>query len=129
MKEYLPLLIVGAILGVFSTVMIIAYATVKDKKSAIGFDRKMKDGDLLKRLLVYARPYWKSFLLVGFIMLVTIAYDITAPLLVSDIEGLVKGSFEIPQLTWRVALYAGILVVSLVSTYCQSIILQKRGRR
>ena len=73
MKEYLPLLIVGAILGVFSTVMIIAYATVKDKKSAIGFDRKMKDGDLLKRLLVYARPYWKSFLLVGFIMLVTIA--------------------------------------------------------
>lgn len=129
MKEYLPLLIVGAILGVFSTVMIIAYATVKDKKSAIGFDRKMKDGDLLKRLLVYARPYWKSFLLVGFIMLVTIAYDITAPLLVSDIEGLVKGSFEIPQLTWRVALYAGILVVSLVSTYCQSIILQKTGQK
>ena len=42
MKEYLPLLIVGAILGVFSTVMIIAYATVKDKKSAIGFDRKMR---------------------------------------------------------------------------------------
>ena len=85
MKEYLPLLIVGAILGVFSTFIIIAYASVKDKKTAIGFDRKMKDGDLMKRLLAYAKPYWKNFVLVGFLMLLTITYDIVSPLLVSDI--------------------------------------------
>ena len=30
MKEYLPRLIVGGILGVFSTFIIIAYASVKD---------------------------------------------------------------------------------------------------
>ena len=56
MREWLPLLIVGAVIGVFSTVFIIAYALIKDKKEAIGFDRNMKDGELAKRLLRYARP-------------------------------------------------------------------------
>ena len=43
MPTYYPLLIMGAIIGVVTTVFIIAYATMKDKKTAIGFDRHMKD--------------------------------------------------------------------------------------
>ena len=39
MPTYYPLLIMGAIIGVVTTVFIIAYATMKDKKTAIGFDR------------------------------------------------------------------------------------------
>lgn len=129
MKEYLPLLIVGAILGVFSTFIIIAYASVKDKKTAIGFDRKMKDGDLMKRLLAYAKPYWKNFVIVGFLMLLTITYDIVSPLLVSNIEKLVKSDFLLNDLVWRVALYASILIVSLASNYAQSILLQITGQK
>ncbi|MGN1040463.1 MAG: hypothetical protein ACI4QL_03440, partial [Candidatus Fimimonas sp.] len=127
MHEYLPLLIVGGIIGLFSTVLILAFAMVKDKKEAMGFDRKMKDGVLMKRLLRYAKPYWKNFAVVGVVMLVSIAYDIVAPLLVSDIEGMVKADFQLPDLIWKVVLYASILVISLASTYAQALILQKTG--
>ena len=129
MKNWLPLLIVGAIIGLFSAVLIFAYAFVKDKKEAMGFTRKMKDGVLLKRLLAYAKPYWKNFVAVAFVMLISIAYDVTAPLLVSGIEELIKDSFALPDLVWRVVLYAGILIVSLVSSYVQAIVLQITGQK
>ncbi len=129
MYEYLPLLIVGAIVGVISGIMIIAYATIKDKKESIGFDRKMKDTDLFKRLLAYAKPYWKNFVFVGVIMLVTISYDIASPLIVSSISELIKGPFELPQLWIRIALYASVLLVSLVGGYLQAITLQKTGQK
>ena len=57
MYEFYPILIVGAIIGVFATAFIIAYATMKDKKEAIGFDRDMKDSVIIRRLLKYAKPY------------------------------------------------------------------------
>lgn len=61
MREYLPLLIVGAVIGVFSTVFIIAYLQVRKQKEAVGFDRNMPDGEIIRRLLVYAKPYWREF--------------------------------------------------------------------
>jgi hypothetical protein len=39
MYEYYPLLVIGRIVGLFATACIIAYATMRDKKEAIGFDR------------------------------------------------------------------------------------------
>ena len=129
MYEYLPLLIVGAIVGVISGIMIFAYATIKDKKESIGFDRKMKDTDLFKRLLAYAKPYWKNFVFVGVVMLVTISYDITSPLIVSSISELIKGPFQLNQLWIRIALYASVLLVSLVGGYLQAITLQKTGQK
>lgn len=129
MTGYLPLLIVGGIIGLFSAVLIFVYATVKDKKEAMGFDRKMKDGDLLRRLLAYAKPYRKTFVVVAFVMLLSIAYDIIAPLLVSDIEKVIQSDFQLPALIWRVVVYASILVVSLLSSYVQAILLQKTGQK
>ena len=81
MYEYLPLLIVGAIIGVFSLVFILAYALIKNKKEAIGFDRNMKDSEIAARLLRYARPHVKAFLIVLLIMLISIAYDLVSPLI------------------------------------------------
>ena len=127
--KYLPLLIVGAILGVVSALLIIAYALIKDKKEVMGFERNIKDGELFKRLLRYAKPYWKSFVLVAFVMLASISYSIISPLLVSDIERIVKTDFELIDVLWRVGLYAGILVVSLVCSYVQSVVLQKTGQK
>ena len=131
MKDYLPLLIVGAIIGTFAAVLIVAYALVKDKKESMGFDRNMKDGELMKRLLRYAKPYWANFVIVGVVMLLSISYNIISPILISDIERLIQaeGGFEFHDVIWRVILYAGILVVSLLGTYAQSIILQKTGQK
>ena len=64
MREYLPLLIIGAIVGVLSVIFLVAYVTMKDKKEAIGFDRNMKDGEIVRRLLKYAKPYAKNFIFV-----------------------------------------------------------------
>ena len=129
MREYLPLVIVGGIIGTFALVFVLAYASIKNKKEAIGFDRNMPDGEIVRRLMRYARPYWKSFLLVFFIMLGSIAYDLLSPLIVGRIEELVSEDFTLPQLFYLVAAYAGILAVSLVCTYFQAMILQKTGQK
>ena len=60
MREYYPLLLVGAVVGLVSAILIFAYATMKNKKEEIGFDRTMKDSEILKRLLFYAKPFWKQ---------------------------------------------------------------------
>ncbi len=129
MYEYLPLLIVGAIIGLFSIFFVLAYALMKNKKEAIGFDRNMKDTEIIKRLLAYAKPHWKSFGLIGVIMLFSIAYDIISPILMGNVVQLLVEDFEMSTLYGYVIIYASILIVSLICTYFQSILLQKIGQK
>ncbi len=129
MKEFSPLIIIGGIIGAIATVLIIAYATMKDKKEAVGFDRNMKDSELIKRLLVYAKPYKLRFLLVFLLMVFSIAYDVLSPILVGSVEEMVKVEFELSSLFTYVGLYAGLLIISMVCMYCQTLILQKTGQK
>ena len=130
MYEYLPLIIVGAVIGVVSTIFIVAYALIKDKKEAIGFDRNMKDGELVKRLLKYAKPYVWNFILVGILMAFAISYEILSPIIVQYISDLITGTrFEMSTLIVAVIIYGSVLVASLVCSYFQAIILQKTGQK
>ncbi|MDE6743480.1 MAG: ABC transporter ATP-binding protein/permease [Lachnospiraceae bacterium] len=129
MIEYLPILIVGAIIGAFSIVFLLAYAALRKVKDESDKERKMSDGEIVRRLLQYARPYWKSFVLVFFVMLFSIVYDLASPLIIGRIQGLIKNDFELSRLYAMVGLYAGILVVSMVCTYFQAMILQKTGQK
>ena len=129
MHEYYPLLLTGGIIGFISIVLIVAYASIKDKKQAIGFDRHMKDGEIIRRLLAYAKPYRAQFLFVGCIMLFGIAYDILSPTIIGKVTDLIKDDFELPQIYRLVAIYAGILIVSMVCTYVQAIVLQRVGQK
>lgn len=130
MGEYYPLLVIGAIIGVFSIVFSIAFATMKNKKESIGFDRNMKDGEIVRRLMVYAKPHAKSFILVGVTMLFSIAYDIIAPLMIGEIEEMVRvEGFPLSRLFTYVAVYCSILIVSMLCTYLQMITLQKTGQK
>ena len=129
MYEYLPLLILGGILGVLSTILIIAYACIRKQKEAIGFDRSIADGEITRRLLRYAKPYWKSFLFVLFIMLFSVSYDIVAPILMGNIVDLIEEDFAMSDLLRLVILYGSILILSLVCTYVQAIVLQRTGQR
>lgn len=129
MHNYYPLLIVGAVLGLFSGLAILAYCLIKDKKEALGFERKMKDGILIKRLLKYAKPYRKNFVIVGFLMIISIAYEILSPLIIGYIEELVRLDFELKSLYISVGIYASVLVVSLASSYVQAILLQITGQK
>ncbi len=129
MNEYLPILIVGAVIGLFSAFFLLAYALVKNKKQSMGFERHMDDREIVRRLLRYAGPYKKQFALVFLVMLFSIVYDIVSPLLVGHIEETVKRQFELSYLFSVVAVYAGILIVSLICTYAQAMILQKTGQK
>ena len=129
MYEYFPILVVAGFILLISILFIIAYAMMKNKNEAIGFDRNMKDGDIVKRLLVFAKPHIGSFLIVLFIMALTIAYDIVSPIIVGKITGMVADDFELSDLYIHVAAYVGILIVSVLCTYFQAIILQKIGQK
>lgn len=129
MYEYYPLLIVGAVIGTVTAIMLLAFSLMKDKKEAFGFDRKMKDSELIRRLLAYAKPYWKRFVLCFIIMVGSIAYSIISPIVISNIEKMIVGDFVLSDLLLKVLAYAAILIVSLVCTYIQAILLQKTGQR
>ena len=124
-----PLLLVGAVIGVVTALLVFAYASVKDKKGSMGFERNMADGEIVRRLVQYAKPYGGKFIIVGFLVLFSISYDIASPLIVGYIEELVVGDFTLDHLFVSVAVYAGVLVFSMLSTYFQAVILQKVGQR
>lgn len=130
MHEYFPLLAVGAAASVLALIFILAYIFMKDKKEAIGFDRNMKDSEIIKRLFAYAKPHVGSFAIVFLIMIFSIAYDIVSPLIIGRITDIIKiENFEMRRLFYTLGIYAGILIVSLTCQYFQAIILQKTGQK
>ena len=131
MREYLPILIVGAIIGVFTSLFLVAWAILKrQKEDMTDRERNMSDKEIVCRLLRYAKPYWKNFIAVFFIMLFSIGYDLIAPLMMAHIQDVIKeDGFELNYLFSVVAFYAGILAVSLICTYLQAMILQKTGQK
>ena len=129
MKTVNPLLLVGAVIGVVTALLLFTYASVKDKKESMGFERNMSDGEIVRRLVQYAKPYGGKFALVGVLVLCSISYDIAAPLIVGGIEEMVVGEFALNTLFAAVAVYAGVLLFSMGSTYLQAVILQKVGQR
>ena len=129
MREYFPLIFIGALIGCFSVAFLIAYFSIKNRKEAIGFDRNMKDSEILRRLLRYAKPYWKNFLFVFVIMVLSISHEIVSPLILGYAEELIKHDFEMRSLLLCVAVYAGVLVVSMLCTYAEAVVLQKTGQK
>ena len=129
-REYLPVVIIFAIIGTLALLCLIFYAALRKKGDKLEKDeRHIADDELIRRLLVYAKPYWKSFVAVFLIMICSIGYDLVSPLIVGDIQGLIKEDFQLKDLYLRVAIYAVTLLVSLVCTYLQSLILQKTGQK
>ena len=129
MREYLPIISIGGVIGIFAIIFTVAYLSIKDKKEAIGFDRNMKDSEIMKRLLIYAKPYWKSFAAVLILVLFSIASDVISPLMVGYIQDMIKTDFALKDLFVLVGVYAAILVFSMVSMYVQAIVLQKTGQK
>ena len=129
--EFLPVIIVVAIIGAFTIAFLIAYAALrKYKDESDDMDRKMSDREIIVRLLRYAKPYRKSFIGVFFIMLFSIIYELLSPALIGDIQNLIKdNNFHLEDLYIRVGIYASILAVSLICTYLQAMLLQKTGQK
>ncbi len=128
MAEYLPILLLGGFLGLLSVLFLVAYGVFKKRKGP-EFQRTMSDGQIIRRLLGYAKGYWGYFALALLIMLVSVAHDVISPLLIGHIEEIVTGDFRLPYLFQVVGVYVGILLVSVVCTYLQALILQHVGQK
>ena len=129
MREYYPLIIVFSVVGLLALLFIVANMIARRKKEQDGTDRLMKDSEIIRRILSYAKPYRKSFVVVFFFLLFSVAYDVVAPLIVGFIEETVTEEFELNTLFVSVVVYAAILLLSVVCTYLQSIILQRTGQK
>ena len=126
----MPLLIIGAVLGLLSIIFIVAFLSIKNKKEVLGFDRNMKDSVIIVRLLNYAKPYYKSFIVVFLLMAFCVSSDIILPLItgsVTDILG--EESFEYIDILKLVITYICLLIMSVVCSYFQAILLQKVGQK
>ena len=64
MTEINPLLLTGAVIGTITALLTAAYFLVKEQKTDTGFERTMGDGEILRRLMAYAKPYGRQFVLV-----------------------------------------------------------------
>ena len=131
MGEYLPILIAGGIIGVFATLALVAFCIIRrQKEDMTDRERHMSDREIISRLLRYAKPYKGNFVAVFFIMLFSIVYELIAPLMMAHIQDTIKeDGFSLTYLVSVVAVYAGILIVSLICTYFQAMILQKTGQK
>ena len=129
MYEYLPIIIIVAIVGSFTILFLLADMALRRVKKDISTERTMEDGELVRRLLQYAKPYKKQFVFVFFTMVISIIYDLVAPLIIGNVEKIIKDNFELQELFSKVAIYASILVVSMVCTYLQTLTLQKVGQK
>ena len=129
MYEYYPLLFVGGVIGLITLCFLIAYLIIIKQKEAIGFDRNIKDSEIMKRLLVYARPYLPHFLLALLITFLSIGYDVFTPILVGEIEEMIKLSFEMSSLFKMIVIYILIVIGTLTASYFERILLQKIGQR
>ena len=130
MDKYLPIIIVGAIIGIFTIAFVLAYIKVQRDKTMREFQRNMPDSMIIKRLLGYAKPYLAQFILVFVIMLLSIAYDLLSPILIGNIQDLIKvAGFPVNKLYLMVGGYAVVLVISMISMYLQTMILQKIGQK
>ena len=129
MNEFLPVIIVGAVIGMLSLAFLIAYGILRSKEIAQKSERTMTDRQLIIRLLSYAKPYWKDFIIVFTVMLISVVYDVVSPLLLGEVVDMIKEEFAISELMKMVGIYAGILIVSMVSMYIQTMILQKTGQK
>ena len=129
-REYLPIVIVAALIGAFATAFLMAwFALKKHKDEGDDRERKLSDKELIARLLYYGKTHWKSFVGVLAIMLFSTTFDLVSPLLVGEIQNLIKADFALKELFVLVGIYAAILIVSLICTYLQALILQQVGQK
>ncbi len=125
-----PLYIIGAVLGTLSIIFIVAYASIKNKKEVLGFDRNMSDTIIIKRLLGYAKKHYKSFIIVFLLMVFCVSADIVLPIITGSVtEILGKEGFKYFEILRLVLLYIALLILSVICTYIQAIVLQKTGQR
>lgn len=106
---------------------------IQDKKS-----RSMKDSTIMKRLLHYAIPEKKKFIVAFILAILMVGLNVVGPLILGDVVSLLSGKeINIPFLNVKnaywpililVLVYLLLIVISSYVNYRQTMVLQKAGQ-
>ena len=88
----------------------------------------MNDSAIVKRLLTYARPYVKYFVLAFVFMIFTVLFGILQPYLIGESINIVIYEFELALLLQYLALLVLVVILGNGFNYLQTITLQKTGQ-
>ena len=93
-------------------------------------NHKIKSSVMMKRLLSYIRPEWKSFLFSFVLIILNVGFDVITPLFIKEFTNVIADT-DI-TLAYIMGLSIGYFLVSFISQvliYFESMLLQKAGQR
>mgnify|MGYP002639474545 CR=1 FL=1 len=89
----------------------------------------MKDGDIFRRLMTYAKPFKKQFTVIFILIFLTVVAVVLEPVFIGRALDLIEGGeYTLPKLLNIVYILAGILVVTKTVDYVVTIKLQTLGQ-
>lgn len=103
----------------------------EDNEKLFG-DKKIPMKVMLKRLVHYILPEWKSFLLAFLLIIINVVLDVILPLFLKEFTDALGKRIDSTPLAFIIGLaagYFGICVINQVLIYFESMILQKTGQR
>ena len=101
----------------------------EDNEKLFG-DKKIPMNIMIKRLMRYILPEWKSFLLAFFLIVLNVGVEVILPLFLKEFTDAIADYNTALSFIIGLSLgYLGICVINQVFIYFESMILQKTGQR
>jgi ATP-binding cassette subfamily B protein len=89
----------------------------------------MTDKEIMKRLLAYAKPYAKNFILTFVLMVATVGFALLEPYLIGvSIDTIDDPNMQMSRLLGILAIFILAIIVGNLFNYAQTIILQTTGQ-
>ena len=89
----------------------------------------MTDKEIMKRLLAYAKPYAKNFVLTFVLMIATVGFALLEPYLIGvSIDTIDQPNMDMLRLIGLLAIFILAIIVGNLFNYAQTIILQVTGQ-
>jgi ATP-binding cassette subfamily B protein len=88
----------------------------------------MKDGEITKRLLHYAKPFVKNFVITFILMVITVLFGLLEPYLIGESMNVIVYDYDFTTLSLYLAALVGAILLGNFFNYLQTIILQKTGQ-
>jgi ATP-binding cassette, subfamily B, multidrug efflux pump len=87
------------------------------------------DKDILKRLMRYAYPYWKNFLLTLFFMVLSVGFALLEPFILGrSLDLIIERPIDFNLIYIWMGVFFGSIIFNALFNYLQTIILQKTGQ-
>jgi ATP-binding cassette subfamily B protein len=87
------------------------------------------DRQILRRLLSYAKPYWKNFLVTILFMVISVVFALVEPYIIGrSIDLIIDSPINFNLLYLFLGIFIGSILLNALFNYLQNIILQKTGQ-